>query len=138
MAKGKEFKHLKNKPSNRFQTDNLASPPNYDLHKPIFSLKHMRYQGDYCISKCERETKSLIIDTILRLSQYTWAQLKTFPKNTAFEPIPIHRFKASFPPVVTEEVSILVARYDNGGRIAGYREKDIFHIIIAGKDLYSH
>jgi hypothetical protein len=138
MAKGKEFKKINNRTSQRFQTENIEPTPNYDFNKPIFSLKHMRYQGDHCISKCETDIKSLIIDTLLRLSQFTWSQLKTFPKNTAFEQLPHHRFKAPFPPIVTPEVPILVVRYDDGGRIAGFRERDIFHVILAGKDLYSH
>ncbi len=138
MAKRNGFKHLPSKGSKNFKIPKIDQPPNYDSCKPIFSLKHMRYQGAYCISKCERETKSLILDTILRLSQYTWSQLKTFPKNTAFEQMPYSRFKAPFPPIVTPEVPILVVRYDAGGRFAGYREKDIFHIIITGKNLYSH
>lgn len=138
MAKGKDFKKPSNRTSKRFQTENLEPLPNYDLHKPVFSLKYMRYQRDHCISKCETESKSLIIDTFLRLSQFTWSQLRTFPKNIAFEQIPHYRFKASFPAVITPEVPVLVARYDDGGRIAGFREKDIFHVVLAGKDLYSH
>jgi len=55
-----------------------------------------------------------------------------------FEPIPSHRFKVTLPSILTPDVSILVTRYDKGGRMAGFREKDIYHIVLVGSDLYSH
>jgi hypothetical protein len=135
----KTLQHLSNKTGKRFDIKDIKPIVNYDSRKPIFSLKHMAYKGSYCISKCQGNTKSLILDTILRLSQSTWAQIKSFPKDTGFEKIPSDRFKVPFPPIITPEVPILVVRYDgHGGRLAGFRDKDVYHIILVGKDLYSH
>lgn len=139
MVKRKNLKPPSNKTGKRFDVRHIEPSINYDSHNPIFSLKHMRYQGPYCISKCQEEKKSLILDTILRLSQSTWAQIRSLSKKTGFEKIPRHRFKVSFPPNITPEVPIIVARYDgDGGRLAGFREKDIYHILLVGKDLYPH
>ena len=139
MAKGKDFKRLTNKSGKRFKIKDIDPLPDYNSHKPIFSLKHMIYQGSCCISKCQEEKNSLILDTILRLSQSTWVQIRGFSRNSGFEKIPRHRFKVSFPTTITPEVPILVARYDgDGGRMAGFRERDIYHIVLVGKNLYSH
>ncbi len=60
------------------------------------------------------------------------------PKEQGFETIPRHRFDIALPPILTPEVAILVTRYDGGGRLAGYRDRDIYHIVLVGEDLYSH
>lgn len=140
MGKGKKFKRPSSKNSKHFQIRDTEPSPDYDLHKPIFSLKYMPYQGSCCISKCQKEKKSLILDKILKLSQSKWKEIQgSGNKKSGFEIIPHHRFKVSLPTVLTPEVTILVARYDgDGGRFAGFREKNIFHIVLVGKDLYPH
>ena len=139
MAKGKELKRLHNKSSKRFQIKDTEPSPDYDLRPPIFSLKYMLYQRRCCISKCQTGKKARILDKILKLSQSKWKDIRGFPKKSGFEPIPHHRFKVSLPAILTPEVTIEVARYDgDGGRFAGFREKDIFHIVLVGKDLYPH
>jgi len=139
MAKRQGFKSPKNKKSKRFKVDNLKKPPNYDLSKPIFSFKHMKYQGHYCISMCEGDEKSFIIDTLLRFSQLTWREIKRLPKQFGFEKMPPYRFKVALPQILTPEVPILVARYGGeGGRLAGFRNKDVYHVVLVGKDLYPH
>lgn len=139
MAKGKELKRPKYRSGKLIQFKHLEPPINYSKLPLIFSLKYMIYQGNCCISRCEKEEKSLILDTIQRLSQSTWNEIIGWRKEIGFEKMPHHRFKVSLPNVLTPEVSILVTRYDGeGGRLAGFRERDIFHIVLAGKDLYSH
>jgi len=139
MNKRKDFKKVTFKDTNRLRINDIPPAVNYDLEKPIFSLKHMRYEGTHCISKCPEEKKALIIATLLRLSQKTWQDIKSLPKKQGFEPIPHHRFKVALPAVFTPEVTILVTQYDgDGGRLAGYRENDVYHIVLAGKDLYPH
>jgi len=138
MGKRKNLKYPNPKASKRFS---IEIEPSIDYNKlpPIFSLKHMTYQGPCCISKCEREEKSFILDTIQRLSQSTWREIRGWKKETGFEKMPHYRFKVPLPTILTPDVAILVTRYDGqGGRIAGFREKDIFHIVLVGKDLYSH
>ena len=135
----KGFRSPKNKKGKRFKIDDLTEPPNYDLSRPIFSFKHMKYQKHCCISMCGEDEKSFIIDTLLRFSQLTWREIKRLPKQAGFEKMPSYRFKVALPKILTPEVSILVARYDGkGGRIAGFRNKDVYHVVLAGKNLYPH
>jgi hypothetical protein len=139
MARGRKFRRPSNKSSKHFQIKDTEPSPDYDLRPPIFSLKYMPYQGHCCISKCQKGKKALILDKILKLSQSKWKEIRGFPKKSGFETIPHHRFKVSLPATLTPEVTIEVARYDgDGGRFAGFREKDIFHIVLVGKDLYPH
>jgi hypothetical protein len=139
MTKGKNFKKPRSKGTARFEVKTADQKTNYDLSKPIFSFKHIKYRGSYCISQCQEEKKSLIIDTLLRLSQSTWQEIKRLPKVAGFESIPRHRFIVPLPSILTPEVAILVVRYDgDGGRLAGYREKDIYHIVLVGRNLYPH
>ena len=139
MAKGRNFKRPPNKSSKRIQVKEVEPPIDYNLQKPIFSFKYMAYQEPGCISMCQRDKKSLIIDTFLRFSQLTWKQIVSLPRQAGFEKIPFHRFRVSLPKKLTPEVTLLVARYDgDGGRLAGFRDKDIYHVVLVGKDLYSH
>jgi hypothetical protein len=138
MGKGKDFKRPYLKSSSRFQVKE-TSPVEYDLEKPIFSLRYMPYRGPCCITQFTEEKKSVILERLLRLSQSTWRELKRLPRENGFEPIPNNRFKVPLPPILTEEVTILVVRFDgDGGRLAGFRDKDIYHVVLAGKNLYSH
>ncbi len=139
MAKGKQIKRPSSKRSKRLKVKDPEPPPDYDLHKPIFSFKYMNYRRRYCISMCQNDKKSLIIDTLLRFSQLTWREIKSLPKESGFEKMPSYRFKVGLPEILTPEVSILVARYDGeGGRLAGFRDKDIYHVVLVGTELYPH
>ena len=139
MGKKRGFKRPSHKSSKRFQIKAEEPTVSYNSRKPIFSLKYMPYLQDYCISRCERGKKSLILDKILKLSQSTWSEIRSLRMRSGFEIMPRHRFSISLPSVLTPEVQILVARYDgDGGRLAGFRDKDVFHIVLAGKDLYPH
>ena len=139
MAKGKDFKKPYPKSSQHFQVTGIPSNIDYDLQPPVFSLKHMQYQRDYCISQCDEETKSAILEKLLKISQLTWRKIRSEPKDgLGCEQIPQHRFIASFPSTITPEVTILVFRYSKAGRIAGYREKDMYHVLLVGPDLYKH
>ena len=139
MSKGKGFTRPTPKKTRLFKIEDIPPLPNYDLKKPIFSLRNIQYQGDYCISKCKEESKASILDTLLRISQLTWGQIKSRPREKlGCEPIPQDRFTAPFPLVITPDVKILVFRFSDIGRIAGYRDNDIFHIILVGHKLYKH
>lgn len=138
MAKGNEFKKPRPKKTNRFQIGDVEPQEDYDSLKPSFSLKYMRYRGRHCISNCGEDKKALILSTLLRLSQSTWKDIKSQPKEQGFESLPQSRFSVSLPSSVTPEIPVLVIRYDKGGRLAGYRDKDVYHIVLAGKNLYSH
>lgn len=112
----------------------------HDDKHPIFSFKHMRYGNANCVSQCSKEDKAAIIGILVKLSQYKWKQIATFPREQyGSEPIPRDQFSVSLPPIVTPDVEKLqVFRYSDEGRIAGFRELDIFHILVVGNKLYPH
>lgn len=125
------------KRSRRFKVEEQLI--DHDSSKPVFSFKFMNYCGKCCISKRHNEDKSGILNRLLRLSQLTWRQIASEPrKGLGFEVLPQHEFRHGFPDVVTSEVNILVFRYSDAGRMAGFRIKDIYHIVMVGDDLYPH
>ena len=137
--KGKSLKKPKSKSSKRFKVGEDAEKKDYNSMPPIFSLKYMQYGGGCCISNCEIKDRSVILDKMLMLSQIAWKQIVSQPKTgNGCESIPQFRFNKPIPRVVTPEVNILVFRYSEAGRIAGFRVKDVYHIIMVGDDLYSH
>lgn len=135
-------KHKKVKKLHFKETSHLIvkEEPDYDSLTPIFSFRYMKYGSDNCLSQCNRDSKSSVVDTLLRLSQRTWGEiLSTYKGSLGCEGIPRTRFSVPLPSIVTPEVtSLKVFRYSASGRIAGIREKDIYHILLAGANLYTH
>ena len=115
-------------------------PVDYNSLAPIFSFRHMKYRSGNCLSQCSEDSKSAVVTTLLKLSQLSWSQIASVSRTgLGFESIPLHRFSVSLQPIVTEEVTNLkVFRYSESGRIAGIREKDIYHILLVGTNLYTH
>jgi len=136
MAK-KHLKEVIAKTTDRF---NIPRTIDYQKLKPIFSFIYMKYQGPACLSRCDQEGKASIIEKLLELSQITWEQIhNTRRQGLGYELIPINRFSVSMPPFVTPDVDKLqVFRYSSSGRIAGIRERDIYHILLVGTSLYPH
>lgn len=130
MGQKKKLKKLLPKDTNRFKPPML---PDYESLKPAFSFRDMRYRGKGCLSNCDKESKSSIADTLLQLSQLTWKEIHSTPKKgLGYEPIPCNKFKIHLPSSITPEVRLLVFRFSSAGRMAGYRQQDILHIVAVG------
>jgi hypothetical protein len=128
MGKNKHLKKLS--ASNTSSLIKVSTPPNYDNFKPAFSFREMKYQGNVCLSVCDDGAKAAIASKLLKLSQLTWGQILSLPrKKLGLEHIPYEEFKISLPPTVTKETTLLVFRFSDPGRIAGYRQQDIYHIV---------
>jgi hypothetical protein len=139
MPKERFLKKPHARSSPRFQVMDTKSDVDFDQLQPLFSLKHIQYRKDYCISQCNEESKSLILEKLLKISQLTWRRIKSEPREgLGCEIIPQNKFIATLPPIITPEVTILVFRYSKAGRIAGYRDKDVYHVLLVGPDLYAH
>ena len=108
----------------------------------MFAFYYMKYGGPYCVSRCDRSDKADITEKIVALSQLSWKDLNQEPRETyGHEQIPLKQFRTTnFPAeIVTPDVkSLMVFRYSQGGRLAGVRVHDIFHVILAGPDIYPH
>jgi hypothetical protein len=137
MAKNKSVKRQKSKTTSIL---NATPPIEYNKHKPIFSFHNMKYQGDNCLSRCDQSSKCQVVDKLLELSQLTWGQIGSAPREgMGFENIPTGQFHIPLPNFVTPEVKNLqVFRYSARGRIAGLRLLDIYHILAIGPSLYPH
>jgi len=140
MSKGKEIKRPGAKSTSGFSIEQEpVDQPNYDLSKPVFSFYHMQYGRKCCLSCSNATDKVSISDRLIALSQKTWRELASISRTgLGYEKIPQKQFKVSLPPSVTEEVTIQVFRHSHAGRIAGFRQKDVYHIILVGDDLYDH
>jgi hypothetical protein len=132
------FKNPPFSETNRFKVD--EGPVDSGNKKPIFSFLHMEYNSESCISRCNNIDKASVLSKLVELSQLTWSQIISSPKKgNGFEMIPISNFHVAMPGYVTEDVDrLLVFRYSRSGRIAGQRERDIFHILLVGQNLYPH
>lgn len=131
-----KLKDIKSKKTSHIKLPQL--PPNYNLNKPIFSFYNMQYGDCCCISRCSKEEKSSITNTLIRLSQLTWQQISSQPREKlGYEKIPQEKFSIPFSHI-TPEVDIKVFRHSEKGRIAGYRVNDIYHIVAVGDALYKH
>lgn len=136
----KKHKKVKKLPFKETSHLIVKEEPGYDSLKPIFSFRHMKYGSDNCLSQCTQDSKSSIVSTLLKLSQFTWNQLASKPKEgLGFEGIPRSRFIVPLPSFVTPDVKkLMVFRYSGLGRIAGIRIHDIYHILVVGGNLYPH
>jgi len=138
MAKNRNrLKPINPQQTSRFRIDERI---NYDEQKPTFSFKHMKYNGGHCVSRCSQQDKAAIVGKLVQLSQYTWKEIISFPREAyGYELIPTGQFTASLPKYVTPDVDkLMVFRYSQAGRLAGSRDRDIFHILLAGDSLYPH
>ena len=137
MTKRKNLKRIKPKNTSRF---NIEEPQNYDKLKPIFSFRHMSYRGRNCLLRCDSSSRASMVNTLLQLSQLTWSQILSTPKESyGKENIPREQFKVSLPRFVTPDVKkLMVFRFSKSERMVGIRHNDIYHILIVGANLYDH
>ena len=137
--KPKKIKAPPLKDSTRFKSHLPPDLKSYNSNKPMFSFYFMAYGSKKCMSKCENKSKSSISDTLLRLSQFTWEQIISQPKRgLGYEIIPQGQFKHPLPKEITPDVSMYIFRFSEEGRMAGFRDKDIYHVVQVGEshDLY--
>lgn len=137
MNKKLNHNAIKSKNNTRFD---IKLPQNYDKRKPIFSFRHMDHRGKNCITNCDKPSRASMIKTLLQLSQLTWNQILSAPKEShGKENIPINQFKVTLPDIITPDVkSLIVFRFSKSDRMAGLRHNDIYDILVAGSDLYHH
>lgn len=140
MAKrnNKKINRIQAKTSPRFSVKEEPQV-NYNTRKPIFSFHYMKYRGAKCLSKCDSNSKGYFSEKLLEISQLTWAEITSAPRQgMGSELIPSGQFKVSLPPICTPEVSLLVFRFSSKGRIAGIRKGDIYYRVVVRQshDLY--
>jgi hypothetical protein len=99
------------------RTREVTSP---DDEHPVFSLRYL--QDDFGLRHCTREEKAALIDTLYRLSQLTWAQLRLAPRHgLGYERIASRAIRAPNPHGVTEDVAYIAFRFHGLAPMVGYR-----------------
>lgn len=140
MSKKKWLKKPKAKNTPLFQTANIPAPE-YDNRKPVFSFQHMRYGKKHCLSICEKSDRAAIASRLVRISQKTWRELKSEPKEgIGFEEISRKSLNqgVTVPQFVTPETIVTAFRFSESGRMVGFRQAEVYHVIAVGSNLYPH
>jgi hypothetical protein len=112
-----------------------------DQQPPIFCLRYLDNDDDFCLRECDKDQKAALVDTLHRLSQITWTQLKSIDRHKmGFEKITQKAIRGRIPPHITEEVVFIAFRFWAMAPMVGYRNGAIFHIIWLDRKfrLYKH
>jgi len=101
-------KRIKPHPQKKGKKINLhvSESRSYDQYEPYFSLTHI--QKTFSLSHCEKAEKAAFSDTLHKLSQKTWSEIKSLPRHGAgFEKINRESIKASIPSHIQDDVILL-------------------------------
>lgn len=96
---------------------------------------------DFCLSKCDKAEKAAFADTLHKLSQLTWSQLKQLDRHKlGYEKISRGVLKAGIPPHLKDDVDFIAFRFDGKKAMVGYRDEHVFHVIWLDRTftLYKH
>lgn len=122
--------------------DSQAQDIDHEKEPPCFSLKYLCRK--YCLSKCPNTEKVRFIDTLHRLSQKPWGELRNAPRHgCGFEKIDRKAINAGIPGHLSEDIDLLAFRYHGKHPMVGYRDPDyrsLFHVLWIDRDmtLYDH
>jgi len=111
----------------RFQTPSVVPQKSDDSRTPLFCLHHL--QKGYCVLDCEKNEKAALAETLRKLSQLSWSQIRQAPRHgSGYEKISKNSIRAAIPPNVTEDTSIIAFRFCGKAPMVGYRLREVFHI----------
>ena len=111
-------------------TPGIAAPsPSTDDEPPAFCFKHA-CRG-FQITDLSSADKANVLDTIHRLTELSWARLKSMGKQGGTEVIPRYRLCQTVPGCVADEDDILSIRVEQGTvfRLLGFRCQRILHVL---------
>ena len=134
----KRFEPDKGKAKHIASLGPVAEPPPQQ-QTPVFCLHYLK--GDYCLSKCDKDEKATLSDTLHQLCRLTWGQIAVASrKGVGYEIISRKALKTGLPPHISDDVNLLAFRFCGNKPMIGYREGRIFHILFLDRDftLYDH
>ncbi len=124
-------KHIRPQPSES-KSDNLEYP--------VFSLRFL--DKDYCLSLCQQQEKAAFADTLHKLSQRTWGDIRQLNRHkVGYEKIARSLIKGKIPTHLTEDVEHFLAfRFYDMAPMVGYKEGTVFYVIWLDRTftLYEH
>jgi hypothetical protein len=112
-------------------------PP--EQQPPYFSLRYL--QSNHSVPQCNKDEKSAFTDTLHKLSQLTWAQIRSSHRHgCGYEKIGRDSFKVAIPDHITDDVSLIAFRFCAKAPMVGYRDGAIFYVIWIdrGFSVYKH
>jgi hypothetical protein len=81
-----------------------------------------------CFDRCDKDEKAAFIGKLCRLSQITWDEIQSSNRyKMGFEWLPQDQIKVPIPRNITEEVQIMVFRYNGMKPMLGYRVGHIYY-----------
>lgn len=139
MSSNKRFKQPPKESGNKLATpsDKQEIPP--EQQPPIFSLRYL--EGEYCLTKCDKDDQAAFALKLHRLSKLTWSQIQSQDRHKlGYEKIARDAIKVPIPKFITEDVNIIAFRFSGLKPMVGYRDKAVFYIIWLDRDftLYKH
>ncbi|AFZ25613.1 hypothetical protein Cylst_3466 [Cylindrospermum stagnale PCC 7417] len=139
MSSKKRFKNPPKESGNKLFTpsDKEEIPP--EQQPPIFSLRYL--EGEYCLTKCDKDDQAAFALKIHRLSKLTWSQIQSQDRHKlGYEKIARDAIKSPIPKFITEDVNIIAFRFSGMKPMVGYRDRAIFYVIWLDRDftLYDH
>lgn len=111
----------------------------YDREKPTFCLRFV--DAAYCITQCTKDDRAAFAETIRKMSQMTWLQLRMADrKGLGSEKIARDAITRPIPSQIPEDAALLAFRFSGLKPMVGYRMQGMFHIIWFDRDftLYDH
>lgn len=132
---------LKGKGKIGLSKTSLSTTENNDKKPPIFSFHQIGRH--YCLDLCQTEEKVALIDTIHKLSQSTWQELRNANRHgLGTEKIEHSSITGCAVPnfILLQNIPLLAFRFHGKKPMVGYRENQIFHILWLDRDftLYDH
>lgn len=132
---GKRFKTPSGGKQNGLKAPSTTSPKVAAEGIPIFCFAYL--QKGYGIEDLEKSEKVYILDELDKMRQLSWIRWQSIDKTQGFEKVPLKQLTPKPPPDFADREQVYVKRFSDVGRIIGFREGDIFHIVwIARKKIY--
>lgn len=125
-------------------SDDLLEGSLDKLNYPVFCFKHLH--KDYNIKQLVMSDKSFqkqLLKKIETISQLSWTDIQLSDRHgLGTEKIAKSSIKVSIPQSLTKDIKDFLSFYFNGtrGRIVGYKNKALFHIVYIDTTLevYDH
>jgi len=137
MDRRRKIRAPKNKGANVQAHSSTQESP--EQKHPYFSLRYLSKK--YCLSNCETQEKAAFADTLHKLSQLPWAQIRQHHKHgLGYEKISTNSIKSGIPNHIKPDVSFIAFRFHGKKPMVGYKDGHIFHILWLDRSftLYDH
>lgn len=103
-------------------------PDDSDDNPPVFCLRYLVRK--FGIGDCDKNQKAAFADTLRKLSQLKWRELRQSNyQKLGYEIIARPSILVGIPPVVTPEVNIISFRCFGVAPMIGFRDRSVLHIV---------